>query len=116
MPFPRDLILHCPGTNGVKDCAHDDSEDCAGGGDGDTWMVDDPLPDEPGGCVDGFVRNVDFCACLDDLMEAIFGGGSGTHVEEGDYGIARELFGAWRGGDDVSNSSVLTKHLGSIEC
>ena len=65
MPFPCDFIFYGPGANGIEYRAHDDGEEGCGGRDGDTWVVYDPVPDEPGGFVDGFVRDVDFCACFD---------------------------------------------------
>ena len=92
MPFPRHLVFYCPGSNGVEYGAHDDGEEGRGSRDGDAWVVYDPVPDEPGGVVDGFVGDVDFCACFDGLVETVFGAGCGTHVEECDYCVAGEFF------------------------
>lgn len=43
----------------------------------------------------GFVSDVDFGACYDGLVETVFGGGCGAHVDEGNYCVAGEIFGTW---------------------
>jgi len=95
VPFLGDFVFDAPGADGVEDCADDDGEEGCGGGDRDTRMIDEPVPDEPRCLVHGFVRDVDFGASDDGLVETVFGGGCGAHVQKGYDCVAGELLGTW---------------------
>lgn len=95
MPFLGDFVFDAPGADGVEDGADDEREEGCGCGDRDTRVINEPVPDEPGGFMYGFVGDVDFGACDDGLVETVFGRGCGTHVKEGDDCVAGEVFGTW---------------------